>query len=69
MEQKYWAQRRGKKCGPFATREQALSEFRKAYPFKGKPWEARAPRNLITTGYGEGDAWFSIELYNAAAEL
>ena len=60
MALKFWAlkeyqtrSKHRKLVGPCATREEAIEEFRKLYPFKGKAWEASASANQIMTGYGE----------------
>ena len=52
------------KVGPHPTREKALAAFREAYPFKGKSYMARAPRNLITTGYGIDGPSFNIQWHS-----
>ena len=56
----FWACRGKNKVGPFLTREEAIEAFRKAFPFKGSDYAARATRNDITTGYGLGGPWFDV---------
>ena len=42
MQTQFWAVRKRKKTGPHESRESALAAFRAGFPFKGKPYEARA---------------------------
>lgn len=61
----YYAKRRRQQVGPFETREQAVAEFRKAFPFKGPEYAHTAPRNKIMSGYGNGGIYFDIRWNNA----
>jgi hypothetical protein len=68
MEREYWAMiylRRGSKaftqCGPYASRELALSALRQA--LLAMP---RKPKGDILTGYGLGGPWFDLQWHTKA---
>lgn len=68
MERQYWATKRKTQIGPFATREEAVTAFRAANPFKGATYEARAPRNQFLTGYGALGPHFDIRFHSASGD-
>lgn len=61
----YWAQRRTKTVGPYATRNEAVEAFRAKYPFKGPDYGKSAKRNQIMVGYGAHGPVFDICWYDA----
>jgi hypothetical protein len=65
MERKFWAQRRDKRVGPFASREAAIDAFRATFPHKGPDYMRIARKNQPSTGYGESGPHFSIEWHDA----
>lgn len=67
MKIQYWAMRGKHLSGPHESREAALIAFRVAFPFKGKPYEASAPKSQIMTGYGNGGPFADLR-WNDAIE-
>ena len=63
--QKFWAQKGIKKAGPCSSRADAIEEYRRIFPFKGKDWAASNFRNQIMTGYGEFGPSFDIRWHPA----
>lgn len=54
MQREFWACHGRKKMGPYVTRKEAVAAFRDAFPVK------LPSRRQVTTGYGNGGAWFDI---------
>ncbi len=57
MTRKYWAARRGKRLGPFLSREEAVEAGRILMPKRPDP------RDAYSTGYGEFGPSFDIRFH------
>jgi hypothetical protein len=64
----FWAKRGRKQVGPFPTRDEAVTEFRKAFPFKGPEYAHSTNKNKILSGYGAGGIYFDLRWHNALHE-